>query len=213
MDLKERIIESSSALFFQKGVKSMTMSDIANELGISKRTLYEVFRDKEDLLENCISLHIAKADKAIRTLTEHSNDVIDTMMRMFARHLNDFKSINRLVMYDLKKYHSNLYKIIEQNQKDNDYFFLPLLEKGVEQGLIRNDVNFGIVLWLVRCQFRALVYDEDFPVEKYSMNDFIQTILLNFIRGIATPAGIEKLDNIMSQGNWPEKADENNIAC
>ena len=208
MNLKERIIESASTLFFQKGVKSMTMSDIANDLGISKRTLYEVFRDKEDLLENCINLHIARTDEAIRTLTELSNDVIDTMMRMFARHLNDFKTINRLVMYDLKKYHSNLYKIIEQNQKNSDFMFLPLLEKGVEQGLIRNDINFEIVLWLVRCQFRAIVYDDDFPIDKFSMNDFIQTILLNFIRGIATPAGIEKLDNIVKQGNWPEKIDE-----
>jgi len=209
MDLKERIIENASSLFFQKGVKSMTMSDIANELGISKRTLYEVFRDKEDLLENCINSHIAKADNAIRILTEHSDDVIDTMMRMFARHLNDFKTINRLMIYDLKKYHSNLYKKIEQNQKENDYLFLPLLDKGVKQGLIRNDINFEIILWLVRSQFRALMYDEYFPVNKYSMNEFIQAILLNFMRGIATPLGNGKIDNIINQVGWPEKIDEN----
>ncbi len=53
MELKERIIEETSKLFFQNGIKSMTMSDIASHLGISKRTLYEVFKDKEDLLEEC----------------------------------------------------------------------------------------------------------------------------------------------------------------
>jgi len=209
MDLKERIIENASILFFQKGVKSMTMSDIANELGISKRTLYEVFRDKEDLLENCISSHITKADNAIRTLTEHSDDVIDTMMRMFARHLSELQTINRLMLYDLKKYHSDLYKKIEQNQKDNDYLFLPLLNKGVEQGLIRNDINFEIILWLVRSQFKALIYDDYFPVNKFQMSEYIQTILLNFIRGIATPAGYEKVDCIIeklrNQGDWVDE--------
>jgi len=212
MNLKERIIENASTLFFQKGVKSMTMSDIANELGISKRTLYEVFRDKEDLLENCINTHIAKADKTIQTLTDHSDDVIDTLMRLFARHLNEIQTINRLVMSDLKKYHSNLYNKIEQNQRENAYMLLPLLDKGVKQGLIRNDINLEITIWLVRSQFKALMYDDYFPTNKYSMNEFIQTILLNFIRGIATLSGNERLDSIIAklqnQGDWPEKIRE-----
>ena len=208
MDLKERIIENASTLFFQKGVKSMTMSDIANELGISKRTLYEVFRDKEDLLESCICSHIAKADEAILKLAERSDDIIDTMMRMYARHLNEIRSVNRLVMNDLKKYHFNLYNILEEKQKENALFLLPFLEKGVKQGLIRSDINFEILLWLVKSQFKALMYDDYLPTEKYSMNEFIQVIILNFIRGIATQSGNEKLDGIIeklkNQGDLPE---------
>ena len=199
MDLKERIIENASALFFQKGVKSMTMSDIANELGVSKRTLYEVFRDKEDLLENCISSHIVKADKAIQTLADNSENVIDMMMHFFALHLNEMRTINRLVMHDLKKYHPDLYKKLEYKQKENVYLLLPLLDKGVKQELIRNDVNFEIILWLVKSQFKALMADDFFPMEKYSINEYIQAIILNFIRGIATPSGIKKVDSIVEK--------------
>ena len=177
----------------------MTMSDIANELGISKRTLYEVFRDKEDLLENCIGLHIDKADKAIQTLAENSEDVIDTIMHLFARYLNELRKINRLVMYDLKKYHPNLYKKLEYKQKEDVHMLLPLLDKGVKQELIRKDVNIEIILWLVKSQFRALITDEYLPIEKYSINEFIQTIILTFIRGIATPSGIEKVDRIIER--------------
>jgi len=209
MNLKERIIENASTLFFQKGVRSMTMSDIANELGISKRTLYEVFRDKEDLLENCISTHIARADEAILKLADRSDDVIDTMMRMYARHLNELRMVNRLAINDLKKYHFNLYNILEEKQKENVHLLLPLFEKGVKQGLIRSDINFEIILWLVKSQFRALMNDDFFPTEKYSVNEFIRAIILNFMRGIATPSGNEKLDSIIeklqSQGDWPEK--------
>ena len=199
MNLKERIIENASTLFFQKGVKSMTMSDIANELGISKRTLYEVFLDKEDLLENCVSVHISKANKALQTLAEDSEDVIDTMMRIYAYSLDEMRMANHSVMHDLKKYHSRIYKKVEENQRKNDYILMPLFEKGVNQGLIRNDVNFEIILWLVKSQFKALLNDEYFPRDKYSINDFIQAIILNFMRGIATPAGIEKVDNIIEK--------------
>ena len=199
MDLRERIIENASALFFQKGVKSMTMSDIANELGISKRTLYEVFRDKEDLLENCINAHIAKTDKSIQELAENSEDVIDALMRIYARSLEEMRMIYPSVMYDLKKYHSLLYKKVEQNQRDSASVFLPLLDKGVKQGLIRSDVNFEIILWLVKSQFKALMNDDFLPKDKYSMNDFIRAIILNFMRGIATPAGVKKVDDIVEK--------------
>jgi len=199
MDLKERIIENASAHFFQKGVKNMTMSDIANELGISKRTLYEVFRDKEELLESCINSHIEKADKAMQTLSDDSEDVIDALMRIYAWNLNETQSINRRTVSDLKKYHSNLYKKVEQKQRDNVYVLLPLLNKGVEQGLIRSDVNLEIILWLVRSQFRALMNEDYFPLEKFSMNEFIQAIILNFLRGIATTSGNEKVDRMVEK--------------
>jgi len=199
MDLRERIIEKASALFFQRGVKSMTMSDIANELGISKRTLYEVFHDKEDLLENCITMHLERADKTAQKLAEDSDDVIEAMMRIYARSLDEVRMINSSVMYDLKKYHSRLYKKVEQNQRESASVFLPLLDKGVEQGLIRSDVNLEIILWLVKSQFKALMNDDYFPKDKYSMNDFVRAIILNFMRGIATPAGVKKVDDIVEK--------------
>jgi len=199
MDLKERIIENASTLFFQKGVKSMTMSDIANELGISKRTLYEVFRDKEDLLENCICTYIEKADKAMQLLAGDSEDVIDAMMRIYAWNLNEMRSINLRTVSDLKKYHSDLYKKVEQKQRENISVLLPLLNKGVEQGLIRSDVNLEIILWLVRSQFKALMNDDYFPVERFSMNEFVRAIILSFIRGIATPSGNEKVDSLIEK--------------
>ena len=199
MDLKERIIENASTLFFQKGVKSMTMSDIAYELGISKRTLYEVFLDKEDLLENCVSSHIARANEALQTLADDSEDVIETMMRIYAYSLDEMRTINHSVMYDLKKYHSRIYKKVEESQRKNDYILMPLFEKGVNQGLIRSDVNFEIILWLVKSQFKALLNDDYLPKDKYSVQDFIQAIILNFMRGIATPSGVEKVDDLVEK--------------
>ncbi|MDR0682244.1 MAG: TetR/AcrR family transcriptional regulator [Dysgonamonadaceae bacterium] len=197
MELRDRIIEEASLLFFNNGIKSMTMSDIANELGISKRTLYEVFHDKEELLEKCIVTHMKKADQEMEALIKNSEDVIDTLMQIYKKHLNDMRNVHKTVIHDLKKYHTQIYKKIECKQKEVTYIFIPLLKKGVEQGLIRNDVNFEILIWLLKSQFKALMADDFIPVDKYSVDEFIRTIILNFIRGIATPLGNEKIDMIV----------------
>jgi AcrR family transcriptional regulator len=196
MELKDRIIEEASLLFFNNGIKSMTMSDIANELGISKRTLYEVFRDKEELLEKCFIVHMKKADQEMEALVKNSENVIDTLMRIYGKHLNDMRNVHR-VIHDLKKYYTQIYKKIECKQNEEAYIFIPLLKKGVEQGLIRNDVNFEILIWLLKSQFKALMTDDFIPVDKYSVDEFIRAIILNFIRGIATPLGNEKTDMIV----------------
>jgi len=197
MELRVRIIENASMLFFRNGIKSMTMSDIANEIGISKRTLYEVFRDKEDLLEECLDFHHAKADKEIEILTENSENVIDTLIRLYAQNFHQVLNISKSLINDLKKYHGHLYRKIEEKRKGEMNNFIPLLKKGVEQGLIRDDINFEIMMWLLKIQFDAVLDDTSVLMEKYSVNQFVRAIIQNFLRGIATPLGNERIDQLM----------------
>jgi AcrR family transcriptional regulator len=197
MELKDRIIQEASTLFFNKGVRSMTMSDIANELGISKRTLYEVFRDKDELLEICVDMHMEKADKEMEMLANSSEDVIDTLMRIYSKHLHETQDVHKSVLHDLKKYHAHIYKKIECRQKDGLATFTPLLKRGIEEGLIRDNLNIEILLWLLKAQFKALMNDEYIPTNKYAPEEFIRSIILNFTRGIATPLGNEKIDTLI----------------
>jgi AcrR family transcriptional regulator len=197
MELKERIIESASALFFRNGIKSMTMSDIANGLGISKRTLYEVFRDKEELLEGCLGYYHAKADKEIEQLTRDSENVIDTLVRLYAQNFFQMLNVGKSLVNDLKKYYPHLYRRIEARRNKEICIFIPLFKKGVEQGLIRNDVDFEIVLWLLKIQFDAVLDENAVLSEKYSVNQFLRAIIQIFIRGIVTPLGNERIDQLM----------------
>ena len=198
MDIKERIIEEASRLFFQNGIRGITMSDIAGHLGISKRTLYEVFRDKEELLKACIERNSMRAGEEVNKLINESENVIDALMHIYAKHLNDIQKLNKSVMHDLRKYHPRLYKDIEFKQKEDTYAFIPLFEKGVEQGFLRNDVHFEILVWLLKAQFKIVIMEEDFiPANKYSTEDFVSAIILNFTRGIATQKGYELIDKML----------------
>jgi AcrR family transcriptional regulator len=201
MELKDRIIQEASTLFFNNGIKSMTMSDIANEMGISKRTLYEIFRDKEELLEECINLHMSKADREIKLMEENSENVVDALMRMYGKHLKEAKKVNKSMVHDLKKYHPHIYEKVECRQNAGMDTFMPLFERGREQGLLRDDVNFEIVSWLLKSQFKALMEDEYIPTDKYSADEFIRAIILNFIRGISTPFGNERIDKLIKELN------------
>jgi hypothetical protein len=77
------------------------------------------------------------------------------------------------------------------------FSFVPLFKKGVEQGLIRDDVNIEILLWLVKSQFKALMEDGFIPTDKYSTNEIVRTIIINFTRGIATSSGNEMIEKII----------------
>lgn len=197
MELKERIIESASMLFFRNGIKSMTMSDIANKMGVSKRTLYEVFRDKEELLEECLSYYHAKADRKIEQLTNDSENVIDTLIRIYAQKLFHVMDVGKPLMNDLRKYYSHLFRKIEEKRKEDICIFIPLFKKGVEQGFIRDDVNFEILLWLLKIQFDAVLDEDTVLSGKYPVNQFLRAIIQNFMRGIATPEGNERIDRLM----------------
>jgi Transcriptional regulator len=201
MVLRERIVQESSKLFFKNGIRSVTMSDIAVYLGISKRTLYEVFKDKEELLEVCINAHMEKVDLEIRELLVNSENVIESMMRIYRSHLTEVHNTNKSMIYDLKKYHPRLYDKIENMQRSGVSLMVPLHEKGIEQGLIRPEINFEICTWLMKSQFKMLMEGEFIPIERYDMNEFVRTIILNFVRGIATPKGNELIDSIVSEYN------------
>ncbi|MDR3062461.1 MAG: TetR/AcrR family transcriptional regulator [Dysgonamonadaceae bacterium] len=189
MELRDRIVEEASKLFFHNGIKSITMNDIASHMSISKRTLYEIFNDKEELLDDCLERSMAQGDREMEKLINDSHNVIEAMMTIYAKLLTDMHYVNKSLVYDLRKYHPKLYKKIENKQKEGIEQFIPFFEKGVEQGLMENDTNFEVLLWLLKAQFRMLMEGDFFPTDKYPIEEFIRAIILNFTRGIATPRG------------------------
>ncbi|GHT06461.1 TetR family transcriptional regulator [Bacteroidia bacterium] len=172
----------------------MTMSDIANHMGISKRTLYEQFQDKEELLEACLTAHNQLACDEIRRIAESSEDLITIMMRMYARQLNDTHQVSKTFVYDLKKYYRRIYLQMEQSHGERLDIFMPLFQRGIDEGLIRNDIHLEVCLWLMKSQFRSLMLDDFMPTDRISVSEFARVIILNFVRGIATIKGYKLID-------------------
>jgi TetR/AcrR family transcriptional regulator, cholesterol catabolism regulator len=191
MEIKEKILTYSRSLFLKYGIRSVTMDMIADQMGISKRTIYENYANKDELLEECISGAQKQQTQMIAELFEGSVNIIEATLQFIKMQVNAINSINPVFLIELKKYYSDLWHRIHQNNEtDSISWITSLIRKGVDEELFRNDINIEIVARLINEQFKVLGNQELFPGEKFSKAEIFENIAINFLRGIATDKGL-----------------------
>lgn len=194
--LRERIVNAASEAFTSKGIKSITMDDIAAALGISKRTLYEVFSDKESLLRECILKMQADRDKYLQEVFEQSHNVLEVILAVFQKSIEMFHRTNKRFFEDIKKY-PKVYEIMKSRQDSDSVKTISFFKMGVEQGIFRSDVNFAIVNMLVREQFDVLLNTN--ICAAYSFVEVYESIMFTYIRGISTAKGAKVLEDFIEE--------------
>ena len=195
-ELKERIIATATEAFTTKGIKSITMDDIAAALGISKRTLYEVFVDKESLLKDCILTVQAERDQYLQEVYEQSHNVLEVILAVFQKSIEMFHQTNKRFFEDIKKY-PKVYEMMKNRQDSDSMKTMSFFKTGVEQGIFRSDVNFAIVNLLVREQFDVLLNTE--ICNEYPFIEVYESIMFTYIRGISTEKGAKVLEDFIQE--------------
>ncbi len=190
-ELRERIIDTAIQAFSAHGIKSITMDDIATSLGISKRTLYEVFSDKETLLEECILKGQKEGDEFLKQVLATSGNVLEVLLKCYQRSIEKFHATNKKFFEDIKKYPKAYALITSRHNRDTEKA-VDFLKEGVEQGIFRDDVNFAIVDLLVRQQIDLMMNTD--ICKKYSFWEVYETIMFTFLRGISTEKGAHELE-------------------
>lgn len=192
--LKRRIVDTAVQAFTTSGIKSVTMDDIATSLGISKRTLYEVFSDKEELLEACILRGQEELDQFLRSVQAEADNVLEVLLKLFQRSTEKFHSTNKLFFEDLKKY-PKVYELMHRNRKHDSEETIRFFREGVAQGIFRSDVNFAIVNLLLREQMDLLLNTD--ICSKYSFQEVYESIMFTYLRGISTERGAAELERFI----------------
>ena len=195
-ELKERIIATATEAFTTKGIKSITMDDIAAALGISKRTLYEVFVDKESLLKDCILTVQAERDRYLQEVYEQSHNVLEVILAVVLKSIEMFHKTNKRFFEDIKKY-PKVYNMMKERSESDSEKTMSFFMLGVEQGIFRSDVNFAIVNLLVREQFDVLLNTD--VCNEYSFIEVYESIMFTYIRGISTEKGAKVLEDFISE--------------
>jgi TetR/AcrR family transcriptional regulator, cholesterol catabolism regulator len=190
VDNKERILGKAADLFMRYGIRSITMDEIAAQLGISKKTIYQFFTDKDEIVQAVINMEIRKNELEC---VQFHNDADDAVQEIFLA-LEDVEELlkytNPLVVYDLEKYHPRAFEKI----KEYKYRFLyaALIENlrwGIEEGLYRSDLNKDIVA-KNRIESSFLVFDADlFPHSRYKISEVNFELAMLFLHGIVTETG------------------------
>ena len=200
MDYKSRVIEEASKLFRIYGIKSVTMDMLAANLGISKRTIYEVFKDKDELLKGVVAWMYERQNENITKILEESENVIEANFKMIELMRNHFQNMSPAFMLDIKKYH-NTSDLKSHGTADMlDYRKgLEIVARGIKEGVFRKDLEIELVNKCIFELIRISADNEIFPLDKYSRNDILKNVYINYLKGISTPRGLELINSMESR--------------
>ena len=193
--LKTRILEAASDAFSQKGIKSVRMDDIAQSLNISKRTLYEIYENKEVLLYECLKTSKARAQEEMTFIAAQQNNVMDIISDIYRSKMSQLQKINPQFYSDLEKYPQLQSFLEEQHDKDRTKL-KDFLRRGIEEGYFKGDINVDIIANVFDAINEYMknhkLYTE-FPLEQLFNNMLFVTI-----RGICTQKGVAVIDTFLT---------------
>lgn len=196
--MKEKILHKATEMFLNLGFKSVTMDDIANEMGISKKTIYTHYKNKTQLVEATTFSLFDTICAGIDSICEVAPNPIEELYHIKKFVMEHLKNEKSSPQYQLKKYYPKIYaalrgkqfEVMHESVKEN-------LEKGITQGLFRKNMNVDFV---ARMYFNGMtgIKDTDlFPQTIFSMNQLMENYLEYHLRAIVTPKGFEILNQFI----------------
>ena len=196
MEVRERIIIESGALFGKYGIRSMTMDALAEEMGISKRTIYEKFKDKDTLLLEVITYFKQQTASEAHQIIEQSDNAIEALFRIIRMTILQVEKMNPLFFHDFKKYHARIFKTFSEPGGIRDFSVtLNLLETGVKQGVFRKDIHIDIVNRTLHELFNLFGPNSNLTMANYRHKDLFEHVIIPYFRGISTAKGLVLLKN------------------
>lgn len=200
MEIRDKIIEEATVQFMEYGIRYVTMDSIASALGMSKRTVYEIFKDKTTLVHSCLEVVSEKHRKKNVEICQSANNVIEMIFLFMREGIKAMKDINPVFFRDMEKLYPKTWKNIqESHEKEAINLTEEILQNGIEQELFRPEINISIVARLFHKQMNLLADDKIFPRDEYNYIDVFQNLVTNFVRGISTKKGIEIIESTMNE--------------
>lgn len=189
--LRKRVLKYALNEFLQHGIKNVKMDDIAANLQMSKRTLYEMFDDKEHLLIESIRLQHSENRRKIESIALQAENPLEMFAGVFNMKLNETRGVSPKFISELNRYES-IRRGFEKEKKDRNSKTLHFIEQCVKQGLFRDDINYALLVRMMDTCLGTMMEQEfykDFPID-----EIYYTLYETILRSICTQKGREILD-------------------
>jgi AcrR family transcriptional regulator len=191
----ERIIQGSEELFLTAGIKSVTMDDIARHLGMSKKTIYQFFKDKNELVIALIQKKLKEDELQMEEIISRSENVVEEMINMMKCSEEIFSKINPIVIHDVQKYHPEAWRQFQQfKSKVLIDKMEQLLTKGINQGYIRPEIEVKIIARMHVNMVEMGFNNSIFPLAGFNIWKVQQQLMEHFSYGICTLKGYKLLN-------------------
>ena len=196
---RETIIEQAAKMFAEQGIKSIRMDDIARSLGVSKRTLYEMFEDKEELLYLSIrymqSRRMAKVEQKLRENTESLAQLFDSFALM-----TENRELHRRISNNLRKFYPATFeRVRKEAEAESGKILYSLIQHYIDCGLIVPTVDIRLSVTILYYTTTTIVTSADNMTlpDGVTVNDALAYTIINFFRGIATIKGVQQIDDYL----------------
>ena len=199
-DELKKILLKVRELYMKYGIKSITMDDIAMELGISKKTLYQYVTDKDDLVGKFTDNEIFLRQEDIRKCFKIDFNAIEEFFEISIFMNKIMRDQNPATEHDLKKYYPHHYQKIVKIRREGVFNYILLnLKKGKMEGLYREEMNEEIIAKLYLSRVESIHLNDLFTIEEFTSLKLFIELLIYHIRGIATEQGITVLEKKVSE--------------
>lgn len=196
-------------LFMQYGIRSVSMDDIANNLGMSKKTLYQYYTDKDELVDAVVDSHISGIQCDCIDCHKDAKDAIHEIFITMERIMDEFTNMNPMVLYDLEKFH---FKSYQRFRNHKDQFLAQIIRQNIEWGikdeLYRPDINVDVISKF-RLESMMIPFNVSiFPPGKYNLASLSGIIIEHFVYGLATIKGHKLIQKYNEQRQKKSSYDE-----
>jgi len=200
MDSRERIIQEAAVLFLKFGIRAVTMDSIAHHLGMSKRTIYEHFADKNELLMSVMENMAARQKESFRKIMSEAGNVIEALFEILSIATLHFNNTNPTFFMDLNKYHYRVYEKICQKLDIKNYeMSLAMLRRGVDEKVFRDDINIEVVNVGIHSALDMTRENDELSGGRFSRFEILDNLLFNYLIGISTSRGQELINKYKEQ--------------
>jgi AcrR family transcriptional regulator len=187
-----QILEKVRKLYYRYGIKSVTMDDVSSHLGISKKTLYEYFKDKEDLVRKVLLLKQDRVKAMFREIAGKNLNAVEELFEVY-RILNElFKEYNPSMEYDIRKYYPDICSWDRDEHRKRMYeTAYSNMIKGKREGFYRKDLDASVIARLQVSRVESMVNNDLFSMEELTSFKVFQEIFVYNLQGILSHKGRE----------------------
>ncbi len=193
-DKKKSLLDDVTGVFMEHGIKRVTMEDLSKQLGVSKKTFYKYFKDKEELVFEIVKEKVLEDQEQCIKCRSIAQDAMEELLLVIESVLQQFKGINLDVFSDLKRYYPRAWKLLDEHQRGFiQKMMLENLKRGVLEGLYREEVDKEIISRLYVVSIHAMINGEVFPLTEFEFEKLFKEIVWFHLHGLATEKGRKKI--------------------
>lgn len=196
-ELRSKILNTASEQFRTKGIKAVKMDDIAGTLSISKRTMYEIYENKEQLLMETVKEDHQKFEDQMQAyLAGGKRNVIDTILAFYRLKMNALSKVTPLYYTELQRY-PEVIQWMEQKHLQHEHEEQSFFQQGIEEGYFRPDADYELLCNVSTGIMTYIMGNQLY--KQYDLKEIFRNVSMLFLRGLCTQKGICEFDSQMEK--------------